>query len=83
SPEFERFLAYAAKMGPKLASTLGDIGSAFYQVAKALSPLSGPGLDVLGALARGIASIASTLPWLVQGMYLALIVTRLWTIGMA
>ncbi|MBQ1164661.1 hypothetical protein KBZ21_42550, partial [Streptomyces sp. A73] len=29
SPEFERFLAYAAKMGPKLASTLGDIGSAF------------------------------------------------------
>ncbi|MBQ1166949.1 hypothetical protein KBZ21_54040, partial [Streptomyces sp. A73] len=34
-------------------------------------------------LARGIASIASTLPWLVQGMYLALIVTRLWTIGMA
>ncbi|MBQ1164722.1 hypothetical protein KBZ21_42855, partial [Streptomyces sp. A73] len=35
------------------------------------------------ALARGIASIASTLPWLVQGMYLALIVTRLWTIGMA
>ncbi|MBQ1164048.1 hypothetical protein KBZ21_39270, partial [Streptomyces sp. A73] len=40
-------------------------------------------LDVLGALARGIASIASTLPWLVQGMYLALIVTRLWTIGMA
>ncbi|MBQ1164479.1 hypothetical protein KBZ21_41580, partial [Streptomyces sp. A73] len=42
-------------------------GSAFYQVAKALSPLSGPVLDVLGALARGIASIASTLPWLVQG----------------
>ncbi|MBQ1165078.1 hypothetical protein KBZ21_44640, partial [Streptomyces sp. A73] len=60
-----------------------DIGSAFYQVAKALSPLSGPVLDVLGALARGIASIASTLPWLVLGMYLALIVTRLWTIGMA
>ncbi|MBQ1165311.1 hypothetical protein KBZ21_45805, partial [Streptomyces sp. A73] len=49
SPEFERVLAYAAKMGPKLASTLGDIGSAFYQVAKALSPLSGPVLDVLGA----------------------------------
>ncbi|SES03274.1 hypothetical protein [Streptomyces qinglanensis] len=82
SPEFERFLDYAARMGPKLASTLGDLGRAFLDVSRALIPLQGPVLDVLGALARGIASIATTLPWLIQGMYLALIVTRLWTIGM-
>ncbi|WP_069883559.1 peptidoglycan DD-metalloendopeptidase family protein [Streptomyces luteocolor] len=82
SPAFERFLAYAAENGPLVARTIGDISSAFYQVAKALSPLSGPVLEVLGALARGLASIATTLPWLIQGMYLAYIATRLWTIAM-
>ncbi|MGW2228282.1 aggregation-promoting factor C-terminal-like domain-containing protein [Streptomyces formicae] len=82
SPAFERFLAYAAENGPLVARTIGDISSAFYQVARALSPLSGPVLEVLGVLARGIASIAVNLPWLVQGMYLAFIATRLWTLTM-
>ncbi|MFP8944694.1 peptidoglycan DD-metalloendopeptidase family protein [Streptomyces fenghuangensis] len=83
SPGFERFLSYSSEMGPKLAETLGDIGSAFMEVSRALSPLSGPVLTVLGAMASAIASIATTLPWLVQGIYLAIIATRLWTIGMA
>ncbi|MEV6548013.1 hypothetical protein AB0M57_04795 [Streptomyces sp. NPDC051597] len=82
SPSFERFLDYAARMGPTVARAIGDISSAFYQVAVALSPLSGPVLRILGALARGIASIAETLPWLVQGMYLAFVATRVWTIAM-
>ncbi|TGB13840.1 peptidoglycan DD-metalloendopeptidase family protein [Streptomyces sp. MZ04] len=82
SPAFERFLAYTAEQGPIMARSLGDISSAFYQVARALSPLSGPILEILGALARGLASIATTLPWLIQGMYLAYIATRLWTIAM-
>ncbi|MEU5772737.1 peptidoglycan DD-metalloendopeptidase family protein [Streptomyces venezuelae] len=82
SPAFERFLAYAAENGPLVARTIGDISSAFYQVAKALAPLSGPVLEVLGALARGLASIATTLPWLIQGMYLAYIATKLWTLSL-
>ncbi|MFE9886881.1 hypothetical protein [Streptomyces scopuliridis] len=82
SPAFERFLAYAARMGPVLAKSIGDISSAFYQVSKSLSPLSGPVLEILGALGRGIASIAQTLPWLIQGMYLAFIATRVWTLAM-
>ncbi|MEU8829326.1 hypothetical protein [Streptomyces sp900116325] len=82
SPAFERFLAYASKQGPVLAKAIGDISSAFYQVGKSLAPLSGPVLRVLGALARGIASIAETLPWLIQGMYLAFIATRVWTLAM-
>nr|WP_275405375.1 MULTISPECIES: peptidoglycan DD-metalloendopeptidase family protein [unclassified Streptomyces] len=82
SPAFERFLAYSASQGPIVAAAIGDISSAFYQVARALEPLSGPILQILGALARGLASIATTLPWLIQGMYLAYIATKLWTIAM-
>ena len=82
SPAFERFLAYASKQGPVLAKAIGDIGSAFYQVTKALAPLSGPILEILGALARGIADIARDLPWLVQGIYLVIVATRLWTLAM-
>ncbi|GAA1888444.1 hypothetical protein GCM10009837_07880 [Streptomyces durmitorensis] len=81
SPAFERFLQYAAENGPLVAKTIGDISSAFFEVARALSPLSGPVLEVLGALARGVASIAVNLPWLIQGMYLAYIATKLWTLA--
>lgn len=81
SPEFERFLAYAARMGPILAKSIGDISSAFYQMAKATSPLSGPVLQALGAVARAIASVASNLPWLIQLLYGVWIATKLWTLA--
>ncbi|MFH9891905.1 transglycosylase SLT domain-containing protein [Streptomyces luteogriseus] len=83
SPQFERFLDYAAEMGPIVAETLGDIGGAFFEVGHALSPLSGPLFKVLGAMASGIATIAENAPWLVQGVWLAVIATRAWTIAMA
>jgi hypothetical protein len=82
SERFERFLAYSAEMGPILARVLRDIGSGFYEVAQALAPISGPILLALGALFRGISNIAETLPWLIQGLYLAFIATKLWTLGM-
>ncbi|MFJ7998934.1 hypothetical protein ACIQ7D_17560 [Streptomyces sp. NPDC096310] len=82
SPEFERFLSYSANMSPLLAKSIRDISSAFYQLSKSLSPLSGPVLQILGALGRGLASIAETLPWLIQGMYLAFIATRAWTLAL-
>ncbi|MFE9855610.1 hypothetical protein [Streptomyces sp. NPDC005780] len=82
SDKFERFLAYASEQGPVLARAIGDISSAFFQVAKALAPLSGPVLQILGAVARAIASIAETLPWLIQLMYLAFVATRVWTLGL-
>ncbi|MCX5202495.1 transglycosylase SLT domain-containing protein [Streptomyces sp. NBC_00237] len=81
SPEFERFLAYAARMGPVLAKAIGDISSAFYQMAKATAPLSGPVLTALGAVARAIASIASNLPWLIQLIYAVWVATKLWTLA--
>ncbi|GAA2108233.1 peptidoglycan DD-metalloendopeptidase family protein [Streptomyces synnematoformans] len=81
SDEFEGFLSYSAEMAPVLAEGLGDIGSAFYEISKSLSPLSGPALEILGAMARGVASIAETLPWLVQGIYLVIIATKAWTLA--
>ncbi|MFH9988906.1 transglycosylase SLT domain-containing protein [Streptomyces luteogriseus] len=82
SPQFERFLDYAAEMGPIVAETLGDIGGAFFEVGHALSPLSGPLFKVLGAMASGIATIAENAPWLVQGVWLAVIATKAWTLAM-
>ena len=82
SPAFERFLAYASKQGPILAKAIGDISSAFYQIARASAPLSGPVLTALGAVARAIASIADTLPLLIQLFYAAWIATKLWTLAM-
>lgn len=83
SAKFERFLAYSSEQAPILASALGDVGRAFFEVARALSPLSGPVLQVLGVLAQGVAELATSMPWLVQGIWLAIVATRVWTIAMA
>ncbi|WP_328337393.1 hypothetical protein [Streptomyces violaceus] len=82
SPQFERFLDYAAEMGPIVAKALGDIGGAFFEVGQALSPLSGPLFKILGAMASGIATIAEHAPWLIQGIWLAVIATKAWTLAM-
>ncbi|WP_409473823.1 peptidoglycan DD-metalloendopeptidase family protein [Streptomyces sp. HC307] len=82
SPKFERFLDYASEMGPIVAESLGDIGGAFLEIGRALSPLSGPLFKVLGAMAEGIATIAENAPWLVQGIWLAVVATKAWTLAM-
>ncbi|MFF9631729.1 hypothetical protein [Streptomyces fradiae] len=82
SERFERFLSYSSTQAPMLARFLGDIGDAFYQIARAASPLSGPVLSALGSVFSAIASIAETLPWLIQLFYAAWIATKLWTLGM-
>ncbi|KPC94463.1 hypothetical protein ADL27_14310, partial [Streptomyces sp. NRRL F-6602] len=78
SPAFERFLSYSAEMAPVLAGVLGDIARAGLQVAQALSPLSGPALEGLGAVASAIGAIAEHAPWAVQGLYALIIATKLW-----
>lgn len=82
SDKFERFLAYASEQGPILARALGDIGNMFLQIAKATAPLSGPVLVALGAVASAIASIAQSLPWLIQLFYAVWVATKLWTLAM-
>ncbi|MEV7200258.1 peptidoglycan DD-metalloendopeptidase family protein [Streptomyces griseoluteus] len=81
SPAFERFLAYAGERGPLVAETLGSIAGAFLSIGGALSPIATPLLKVIGKTADGIASIADTLPWLIQLMYGFWVVTKLITIA--
>jgi hypothetical protein len=80
SPEFERFLSYSAETGPKLAHALGQIGGAFLSISQALSPLSGPLLMLLGGMAEAIGIIATHAPWMVKGIWLLIVVMRVWTI---
>lgn len=81
SAEFERFLSYSSTQAPILARSISDISSALYQVSRAASPLSGPVLVTLGAVFSAIASIAETLPWLIQLLYGVWVVTKLWTLS--
>ncbi|MBB1253167.1 peptidoglycan DD-metalloendopeptidase family protein [Streptomyces sp. OF3] len=83
SPEFEKFMDYAAETAPKVGAALGDIANAFLEVGKALAPLSGPVLDTIGLIAQGVGALARNMPWLVQGVWLAIVATRVWAIGMA
>ncbi|MFJ9821392.1 transglycosylase SLT domain-containing protein [Streptomyces sp. NPDC101151] len=83
SPQFENFLKYADEHGPLIAQTLGSIAGAFLAIGAALSPISGPLLHVIGAVADGIASVADTLPWLIQLIYGVWVATKVWTIAMA
>ncbi|MEU9581064.1 hypothetical protein [Streptomyces chilikensis] len=83
SPKFERFLAYASDMGPKVAETLGKIAGAFLAVGTALAPLSGPLLEALGALADGVAWLATEVPGLVVALYLLTLRTTALRIGLA
>ncbi|MFI8499467.1 hypothetical protein ACIGFK_13360 [Streptomyces sp. NPDC085524] len=81
SDKFEGFLSYASTMGPVVAQAIGDIAGAFLAVGKALQPISGPLLNVLGALFSGITWIATEFPGAIQLLYGIFIATRLWAIG--
>ncbi|MEV6806713.1 peptidoglycan DD-metalloendopeptidase family protein [Streptomyces sp. NPDC051132] len=83
SPEFEKFLDYAGEHGPLVAETVGAIAGAVISVGSALSPVSGPLLKVITGVAKGIASVADTLPWLIQLMYAVWVATKIWTIVQA
>ncbi|MFH9574176.1 hypothetical protein ACH4MG_27010 [Streptomyces sp. NPDC017454] len=82
SPEFERFLAFAAEHGPILADTFGKIGRAFLEVGKALSPLSEPLLKLLGGVAEGIAIVAEKAPGFILLIYGLIVATKLWTLAL-
>jgi len=78
SPEFERFLSYSAEHAPLIADTLGKIAGAFLNIGQALSPLSGPLLQVIGTLAQGVGWLAQHAPELVIAVYGLYVATKLW-----
>lgn len=78
SPEFERFLSYSADKAPLIGDTLGKIAGAFIDIGVALSPVSGPLLQVIGGLAQGVGWLAKNVPGLVVGLYGLYVATKLW-----
>ncbi|MFJ4785161.1 hypothetical protein [Streptomyces sp. NPDC088794] len=83
SPAFEQFLQFAADKGPILAETLGKVASAFFKVGQALSPLSGPLLQIVGWFANFIAVVADKAPWYILLIYGIIVAIKLWTIAQA
>lgn len=80
SAEFERFLSYSSEHGPLIASTIGKIATAFLNIGEAMSPVSGPLLQVIGGLAQGIGWLAKTAPELVLAIYGLFLATKLWAL---
>jgi len=81
SPAFEKFLSFASEKGPLLGSVLAQVATAFLNIGEALSPISGPLLQVLGGVAEAIGIIAAHAPWLIQGIYAAIVAWKIWTIA--
>lgn len=57
---FQDFVAYIQETGPQVAETFGAIGNAVVQIVEAASPLGGPVLQGITALADGMAKIADS-----------------------
>lgn len=81
SPEFERFLSYSAEHAPLIAQALGDIFRAFLNIGQALSPISGPLLQLIGGLAQGVGWLAQNAPELVIAIYGLYVATKLWALS--
>ncbi|MFJ8495767.1 hypothetical protein ACIRBZ_46700 [Streptomyces sp. NPDC094038] len=82
NPSFEKFLKFSSDRGAVLADVFGKVATAFLNVGESLSPISGPLLKTLGGVADAIAIIAGNAPWLLQGIYAAIVATKLWTLSM-
>ncbi|WP_319186498.1 aggregation-promoting factor C-terminal-like domain-containing protein [Streptomyces scabiei] len=80
SSEFEKFLDYADTTGKILGETFGDLMDAFFEVSRTLRPISEVVLKFLGGLAEGIAIVAEKAPWMVQGIWLAIVAMKVWTV---
>ena len=78
SPEFERFLSYSAEHAPMIAKALGAIFTAFLNIGTALSPLSGPLLQLVTGFAQGVGWLAQNVPGLVIAVYALYVATKLW-----
>ncbi|MET9362187.1 hypothetical protein ABZX93_14855 [Streptomyces sp. NPDC006632] len=78
SPEFERFLDYASTNGPIVSQTLRKITDAFFDLSRALGPISQISLQALQILATGVSWVANNFPGAIQLMYGLFIATKLW-----
>ncbi len=59
-PQFMEFMEYVRDNGPRVAEAAGAIGNALLQVVQAASPLGGPTLMAIEAVADAVALIADS-----------------------
>ncbi|MGW2514515.1 peptidoglycan DD-metalloendopeptidase family protein, partial [Streptomyces scopuliridis] len=83
SPEFERFLQYAADNAPVVAEFIGKVLTAALDFSKAVAPLSNALFAVLGPLFDGISWLSTEMPGLVQTLWVLYAVNKAITVGMA
>lgn len=57
---FADFMAYLDETGPKVAATLGSMGSALLNVVEAAAPLGGPALAAIKAFSEAISTVANS-----------------------
>lgn len=81
NPKFNSFLHYAADESPKLGDAFGKIGTALLDWSKAVAPLSGPLLTIIGAMASGVSAIATNAPGALQLIYAIFLMTKLATLA--
>lgn len=82
SPEFERFLSYSSEHAPLIADTLGKIVTAVLDLGQALAPVSGPLLQVIGAVAGAVSWVATTFPGVIVLLWGFFAVTRVIALGL-
>ncbi|MFE4624657.1 hypothetical protein [Streptomyces mirabilis] len=82
SPEFERFLAYSAKMAPVIWDGIRKISGAVLSLLTAMEPISTFAYQVIGVLATGISWIADKLPFVVQGIWAIVLAVEAWKLAM-
>jgi hypothetical protein len=73
---FQSFMQYIAATGPAVVASLEGLVSAGVHLVEALAPLGGPTLQVITALATGLAGIAEVAPGLLQFALIAGTVAR-------
>jgi hypothetical protein len=73
---FQSFMAYVAATGPLVVETLSAIIDAGTQLVQALAPLGGPTLQIIKAVAEGLAGISDVAPGLIQFALIAGTVAR-------
>ncbi|EHM24218.1 hypothetical protein SPW_7312 [Streptomyces sp. W007] len=83
SPDFERFLDYVKETSPGLASFLGEVLRAIFDVSKALSPLSEVMFATLEPVFSAVSWLATNMPELIVLLWSLFAAQKAITLGMA
>lgn len=83
SPEFEEFLEYVKDTAPGLASFIGEVLGALFDVSKALAPLSQAMFATLAPVFSAVSWLATNMPELIVLLWSLFAAQKAITLGMA